>query len=109
MQRVAFRLKVKPGKLDEYVRLHAEVWPELLADLKAAGYRNYSIFADGLDLFGYFECDDFDASQAAMVRSDANHRWQAIMTEYLETPVDPEGGESMNLLRQVFLMEQEIN
>ncbi|MDQ3656514.1 MAG: L-rhamnose mutarotase, partial [Chloroflexota bacterium] len=42
MQRVAFRLKVKPDKLDEYVRSHAEVWPELLADLKAAGYRNYS-------------------------------------------------------------------
>ncbi len=105
MQRVAFRLKVKPDKLDEYVRLHGEVWPELLADLRAAGYRNYSIFADGLDLFGYFECDDLDTAQAAMARSDANHRWQAFMADYLETPVDPEAYESMRLLRQVFLME----
>lgn len=105
MQRVAFRLKVKPGKLDEYVRLHAEVWPDLLADLKTAGYRNYSIFADGTELFGYFECDDVDASQAAMARSDVNHRWQAFMADYLETPVDPQGNESMHLLKQVFLME----
>jgi len=105
MQRVAFRLRVRPDKLDEYVRLHAEVWPELLADLRAAGYRNYSIFADGPDLFGYFECDDFDSSQTAMARSDANYRWQAFMAEYLETPVDPEGKESMHLLKQVFLME----
>lgn len=105
MQRVAFRLKVKADKLDEYVRLHGEVWPELLADLRAAGYRNYSIFADGLDLFGYFECDDLDASQAAMARSDANHRWQAFMADYLETPVDPDADESMRLLRQVFQME----
>ncbi len=105
MQQVAFRLRVKPDKLDEYVRLHGEVWPELLADLGAAGYRNYSIFADGPELFGYFECDDLGVSQAAMTRSDANHRWQAFMTEYLETPVDPEGNESMHLLRQVFLME----
>lgn len=105
MQRVAFRLRVKPGKLDEYVRLHAEVWPELLADLRAAGHRNYSIFVDGYDLFGYFECDDFEASQAAMARSDANHRWQAFMADYLETPVDPEGKEGLRLLQQVFLME----
>lgn len=105
MQRVAFRLKVKPDKLDEYVRLHGEVWPELLADLKAAGYRNYSIFADGPELFGYFECEDLDASQAAMACSDANHRWQAFMADYLETPVDPDGNESMHVLRHVFLME----
>ncbi len=105
MQRVAFRLRVKPDKLDEYVRLHGEVWPDLLADLRAAGYRNYSIFADGLDLFGYFECDDVEAAQAAMAESDANRRWQAFMSEYLETPVDPDANESMRLLRQVFLME----
>ncbi len=105
MKRVAFRLRVKPDKLDEYVRLHQEVWPELLADLRAAGYRNYSIFADGVELFGYFECDDFDASQAAMARSDANHRWQAFMANYLETPVDPDGNESIHLLPPVFFME----
>lgn len=105
LQRVAFRLQVKPDKLEEYVRLHGEVWPELLADLKAAGYRNYSIFADGPELFGYLECDDFDLAQAAMARSEANHRWQAFMTEYLETPVDPEGKRGMHLLRQVFFME----
>ena len=105
MQRVAFRLRVKPDKLDEYVRLHGEVWPELLADLRAAGYRNYSIFADEAELFGYFECDDLGVSQAAMAGSDANHRWQAWMTDYLDTPVDPQGNESMHLLKQVFLME----
>ncbi len=105
MARVAFRLRVKPGKLDEYVRIHGEVWPELLADMAAAGYRNYSIFADGHDLFGYLETDDFDASQAALANSDANRRWQAWMTEYLETPVDPEGKTGMNLLTEVFRMD----
>jgi len=105
MQRIAFRLTVKAGRLDEYVRLHSDVWPELLADLRAAGYRNYSIFTDGRELFGYFECDDFEASQVAMAGSDANHRWQALMADYLETPVDPEGTESMHLLKQVFLTE----
>ena len=104
MQRVAFRLRVKPDRLDEYISIHAEVWPDLLADLTAAGYRNYSIFADGPELFGYLECDDWDASQKALAGSDANRRWQARMADYLETPVDPDNERPMNILRQVFFL-----
>ncbi len=105
MQRIAFRLRVKQDRLDEYVEIHRNVWPEMLADLRAAGYRNYSIFADGNELFGYLECDDWEAAQQAMSRSDANRRWQEWMANYLETPVDPDGKRSMNLLEQVFFLE----
>ena len=105
MQRIAFRLRVKPGKLDEYIHHHAQVWPELLADLHAAGYRNYSIFSDGLELFGYFETQDLEAAQAAMANSDANRRWQEFMAEFLETPVDPEGKKAMHFLPEVFHLD----
>lgn len=104
MQRVAFRLTIKPGKQEAYRAAHAGVWPELLADLTAAGYRNYSIFADDRDLFGYLECDDWEASQRAMATSDANHRWQAYMADYLETPVDPEGKQGLLEMDQVFYL-----
>ncbi len=105
MQRIAFRLRVKPDRLDEYLAIHTNVWPEMLADLRAAGYRNYSIFADGNELFGYLECDDWDAAQTALSESDANRRWQEWMSEYLDTPVDPDNKRPLNLLAQVFFME----
>lgn len=105
MQRVAFRLRVKPDRLDEYLEIHRSVWPEMLADLRAAGYRNYSIFADGNELFGYLECDDWDAAQRSLSRSNANRRWQAWMSEYLETPVDSDNERPLNLLDQVFFLE----
>lgn len=104
MQRIAFRLRVKPDRLDEYIRIHAEVWPELLEEMSAAGYRNYSIFADGPELFGYLECEDWAAAQRHLAASEANRRWQTWMAEYLDTPVDPDGNEAMNLLDQVFFM-----
>ena len=103
-QRVAFRLRVKEEKLEEYKRLHREVWPELLADMRAASIRNYSIFARGPELFGYLECDDWDAAVAALARSEANRRWQERMTEYLATPVDPDQPEPLELLDEVFYM-----
>ena len=102
--RVAFRLRIQPGKREEYIALHTEVWPELLADLKAAGYRNYSIFNDGDDLFGYFECDNYEAANAAMARSEANRKWQAYMSGYLETSPDPESGPA-TLMTEIFRLD----
>ena len=104
VQRVAFRLRVKEERLEEYKRIHREVWPELLADMRAASIRNYSIFARGPELFGYLECDDWDTVVAALARSEANRRWQERMKEYLATPVDPDQTEPLELLEEVFYM-----
>jgi L-rhamnose mutarotase len=105
MERVAFRLRVQAGKLEEYKRIHRDVWPELLADMRAASIRNYSIFADGHELFGYLECDDWAAAQAALAASDANRRWQEWMKAFLATPVEVDQAEPLHRLDEVFRME----
>ena len=105
MQRVAFRLRVKPERLAEYKQLHQEVWPELLDDMRSASIRNYSIFADGPELFGYLECDDWNAAAEALARSDANRRWQELMSDYLATPIDPKAATPLRLLEEVFRMD----
>ena len=105
MQRIGFRLAVKPDRLDEYKRIHREVWPDLLADISAAGIRNYSIFARGPELFGYLECDDWDAARASLAGSDANRRWQEWMRDYLATPIDPDQKEPQELLEEVFHLD----
>jgi L-rhamnose mutarotase len=105
VERVAFRLRVKPERLAEYKQLHQDVWPELLDDMRAASIRNYSIFADGSELFGYLECDDWSAAAEALSRSDANRRWQELMRDYLATPVDPDAPEPLRMLEEVFRMD----
>jgi L-rhamnose mutarotase len=68
------------------------VWPEMLEALRAAGWRNYSLFLgeDGL-LVGYLETEDFDAALAAMGETDVNARWQAEMAEFFVPGDDPGG------------------
>jgi len=105
VQRVAFRLRVKPERLAGYTQLHQDVWPELLHDMRAASIRNYSIFADGPELFGFLECDDWSAATEALARSDANRRWQALMSDYLATPVDPDAPEPLRMMDEVFRMD----
>jgi L-rhamnose mutarotase len=43
---VAFRMQLRQGAEREYRRRHDEIWPELEAELRAAGIRDYRIFAD---------------------------------------------------------------
>ena len=92
MERVAFAMKLLPGKEAEYRRRHAAVWPEMLDALRAAGCHNYSIYQRDDDLFGYFEVDDFERFRAMMDASEVNARWQADMTDLIDPLTDPATG-----------------
>lgn len=102
MARAAFTLHIKPDRVDDYVRAHAAVWPEMRAALHEAGFRNYSIFLSGTTAFGYFEADDPQATLDAMGRTAVNARWQDTMAEFLEQRVDDDGPA---FLPQIFLLE----
>lgn len=107
MQRIAFLIRVKPEKLEAYRKLHNPIWPELIEELKAAGLRNYSLWLqpDGTE-FGYLECDDWQAACAYLAESEVHDRWQQLMQEYLLTPVsDEEGGQPIEMLERVFLLQ----
>lgn len=103
MQRICFRLRVRPDRLEEYERGHAEVWPEMLAALSAAGWRNYSLFLgeDG-ELVGYLECDDFEAALAAMARTEVNWRWQAEMAPFFDGLGEQHADRAISPLREIF-------
>jgi len=44
--------------IPEYERLHVDIGDAVRAAHTRAGFRNYSIFRAGLDLFGYYEAED---------------------------------------------------
>jgi len=63
----------------------------MLAALRAAGIRNYTIFRNGNEMFGYFESDDLEAAAAYMEAQEVNARWQDTMAGLLEERV-PDAG-----------------
>ena len=104
MERVCSLARVRPDRLDEYRDRHEDVWPEMLAALRAAGWGNYSIFlaADGL-LVGYLETDDYEAALAAMAATDVNKRWQAEMAEFFVAGGAPD--ESFLRIAEIFHLD----
>ena len=104
MERVCFLARVRPERMAEYSERHKEVWPEMLAALRAAGWGNYSIFLaeDGL-LVGYLETDDYQAALARMAATDVNKRWQAEMGEFFVADGPPD--QSFVRLAEIFHLD----
>ena len=69
--------RLKPEKRDEYVRLHAEVWPDVLNMITACNLENYSIFIRGNVVFSYFEYTgtDYEADMAKMAADESTQSW----------------------------------
>jgi L-rhamnose mutarotase len=106
MQRVGFRLKLRMDTLDEYVKRHATVWPEMLEALSQTGWTNYSLFLDREDgtLFGYFETPDFEAATAGMAALEVNERWQNEMAPFFEALDGQKPDEGFVKLESVFYL-----
>jgi len=89
--RVALHTRLKPGKEDEYERVHAVIPAELDAALRAAGVTEWRIWRDGLDLFHVVEVADYVAMRHALRDHPANVGWQARMAELLDVEDDYPG------------------
>ncbi|MBW6467475.1 MAG: L-rhamnose mutarotase [Brevefilum sp.] len=105
MKRVGFQFKVRPDRLEEYKRLHQDVWPDMLAALREAGWHNYTLFMrdDGL-VFGYFETEEsLQVAQQKMAGTEVNVRWQAFMSQFTDEQVRPD--ESFVELEEYFHLD----
>lgn len=108
MTRVCFELQVKPELLDEYVARHSPVWPEMLAEIEAAGRRNYSLFlAEGGRLVGYYETDDDEAARAHLAASPVAARWEAEMSRFF-VGLEGRADQAARPLREVFNLADQL-
>jgi L-rhamnose mutarotase len=84
-------LGIRPEGVEEYRKLHAAVWPEVLARIADCNIRNYSIFLRQPEnlLFAYFEYHgaDFAADSARMAADPATQKWRSINMP-LQQPLD---------------------
>lgn len=89
MQRVAFKMKLRPGFEAEYQLRHDSIWPELVDLLKEAGIVDYSIFLDEQthSLFGVLKVND-ELSLDALPQQEIMQRWWTYMKDIMDTNPD---------------------
>jgi len=104
VQRYAWKATVKDGMLEEYIRRHDHLWPEMKEMLKEAGIRNYTIWNVGNQLFGYYECDSVEHAAKVQASSPINAQWDEYMKDVMVMEKDPVTG-AQPLMKQVFLFD----
>jgi L-rhamnose mutarotase len=104
MKRLAFKMKLKPGFKQEYIKRHNEIWPELKELLRSTGVHNYAIFLDE-------ETNTLYASQKVsgeagsqdLARNPIVQKWWDYMADLME--VNPDNSPVSIELEEVFYME----
>ena len=90
-ERFVFRMRLNPGKAEEYQRRHAQIWPELVRLLGDAGVSAYSIHLD----------EETGLLIGVLIRSDGHgmdklpdhpvmQKWWAYMADIMETKANNE-------------------
>lgn len=89
MQRVAFKMKMKPGMKAEYKKRHDEVWPEIVELIKKSGISDYAIFLDEETniLFGVQKVEGNIGSQD-LGFNEIQKKWWDYMADIMEVNAD---------------------
>lgn len=100
-------LQDDPRKIEEYQRYHQNVWPEVLADLRAVGIEEMKIFLRGQRMFMYIEtADDFDVRRdfPRAQASERSREWNRFMETLQERAPEASPDEWWAPMELVFSM-----
>ena len=104
MKRLAFKMLLNEGRIEEYKKRHDEIWPELKQLLKDAGISEYSIFLDEEThtLFAFQKVSNDDKSRD-LSNNPLMKKWWVHMADIMS--VNPDNSPVVIPLKEVFYME----
>lgn len=88
MQRVARYGRLKAEAVAEYRALHEGMSKELISAHQSAGFRNFSIYLRGTDLFSYLECDNWDIALKRFSANPVTRAWSERISTLLDEPLE---------------------
>jgi len=89
MERIAFKMYLKPGFENEYQKRHNEIWPELKQLIKESGVSDYSIFWDkDTNILFASQKNEGEMGSQDLGNNPVVQRWWAYMADIMETNID---------------------
>ena len=99
--KLGLHTRIKSGSEERYEEYHRAVWPEVIEAIKKAGITRYLIFRDGLDLFHFIECDDYDRAMAEIAKDPTSMRWEAEIATMMAVTHDF-SGQASDRMRKIW-------
>jgi len=76
-------MKLRPEKVNDYIALHNNTWPELVQALRKSGFiEEYIYVLDNLVMV-IMKCEKFEDSKARLAATDIFQKWTCLVREML--------------------------
>jgi len=101
-------LKEDPNLIEEYIRLHQHVWPEISQSIKDAGIINLEIYNVGNRLMMLIEANsDFSFEKKAKLdyQNLKVQEWETLMWKFQKALPGSKLGEKWILMDKIFELE----
>jgi len=104
MQRYGQIIKLKPERVEEYKKLHAEVWEGVTTAIAKSNIKNYSIYLKDEILFAYFEYhgSQFEKDMAEMADNPVIQKWWGVCKPCMIPVENREEGEWWANMEEIF-------
>ena len=106
-ERYAMAVRLKDEKRDFYIKNHANVWPEVLSELKKIKVKNYSIYLKEDFMFGYLEYagNNLDEDMATMQKIPIVDKWTKLMIDCFNPFPNNENNNSWVMMDEIFHLD----
>ncbi|WP_409070390.1 L-rhamnose mutarotase [Aliifodinibius sp. S!AR15-10] len=101
-------LKDDPELIEEYKRVHQNVWPEIKQGMKEVGILNMEIYIHENKLFMIMELPadvDHDKTMEALGKKPRQAEWEAFVSKFQETTEDASADEKWQLMDRIFKLD----
>jgi L-rhamnose mutarotase len=105
----ALDLKDDPALIAEYERWHRpeQIWPEVVAQLRAAGVRELEILRCGNRLIMVMEVpDEFSATAQSALAGGSSRDWEELMWRFQQPLPFAQNGEKWVPMKRIFSLRE---
>ena len=107
MKRYSLTLDLKndPELIQQYEKIHKEVWPEIIKSIKDSGIESMEIYRYQNRLFMIMEVSDdfsFDKKNEADKQNEKVQQWEELMWKYQQPLPGSAAGEKWKLMDKIF-------
>ena len=104
MERFTWKAFILPGMLEEYIKRHDEIWPELSELIRQSGVSDYSIFLDEeTNILFAVQKQSGDQSSQDLGTNPVVRKWWDYMSDIMEC--NPDKSPVTIPLTEVFYLE----
>lgn len=109
MNKYCVVLEIKPEHLEDYKKVHRNVWKDLLKSIKASGVKEEVMFFYKNLAIVYFEAEDLNQSYEIQRRSvELEKGWEDLVGAWISKGEYKPGTYELDFLEKVFDLNEQL-